>query len=76
MQIINQCSSRLFPVLELPAGIKQLTSDYDVVFDGYSKRIKEQKQILNQLIKEQEAIKNQFYETINEKLFQWIKKKT
>jgi len=42
----------------LPGWLNEVKSNYDVILDGYSKRIEEEERILNQLIKEKETVKS------------------
>ncbi|CAF4279257.1 unnamed protein product [Rotaria magnacalcarata] len=56
--------------------LKEIKMNYDLTIGEISKRIDEQQRILNDLIKEKNNAETRFYDALEKKCSQWIKKKT
>ncbi|CAF4565606.1 unnamed protein product [Rotaria socialis] len=61
---------------EIGELLKEIKMNYDLTIGGISKRIDEQQRILNDLIKEKNNAETRFYDALEKKCSQWIKKKT
>ncbi|CAF0976333.1 unnamed protein product [Rotaria magnacalcarata] len=61
---------------EIGELLKEIKMNYDLTIGEISKRIDEQQRILNDLIKEKNNAETRFYDALEKKCSQWIKKKT
>ncbi|CAF2143338.1 unnamed protein product, partial [Rotaria magnacalcarata] len=61
---------------EIGELLKEIKMNYDLTIGEISKRIDEQQRILNDLIKEKNNAETRFYDALENKCSQWIKKKT